>query len=161
MKRENRVASIPAIATASKAFGITAVSRIPRGATASRSDRVTVVAELVMSKTQYGDTVVRLRRQAEMGLAAELQWSLLPPLTFACAEVTVAAALEPAYEVAGDTVRGEYDAAHQVMDELGKLGIEYDDVIETLESEGVDKFVKSWDELVGTVEQGPFLRTLP
>jgi serine phosphatase RsbU (regulator of sigma subunit) len=52
----------------------------------------------------YGDTIVRLRRQAGMGLAAEMQWSLLPPLTFACHEVTIAAALEPAYEVAGDTV---------------------------------------------------------
>jgi transaldolase len=56
-------------------------------------------------------------------------------------------------EVAGDTVRGKYDDAHKVMDELGELGIEYDDVIETLEREGVEKFVKSWDELVGTVEE--------
>jgi serine/threonine protein phosphatase PrpC len=63
-----------------------------------------VVAELVMTKTMYGDTIPALRRRADMGLAAELQWSLLPPLTFACREVTVAAALEPAYEVAGDTV---------------------------------------------------------
>ena len=63
-----------------------------------------VTAELVMTKTMYGDTIVRLRRTADMGLAAELQWSLLPPLTFACDTVTVAAALEPAYQVAGDTV---------------------------------------------------------
>jgi serine/threonine protein phosphatase PrpC len=62
-----------------------------------------VLGELVMTKTQYGDSLVQARRQAPMGLAAELQWSLLPPLTFACDEVTVAAALEPAYEVAGDT----------------------------------------------------------
>jgi hypothetical protein len=45
-----------------------------------------------------------------MGLAGEMQWSLLPPLTFACAEVTIAAALEPAYEVAGDTVDYAVDA---------------------------------------------------
>jgi transaldolase len=37
------------------------------------------------------------------------------------------------------------------MDDLKKLGIDYDDVIETLENEGVDKFVKSWDELAETV----------
>ena len=49
-----------------------------------------LVAELIMTKTMYGDTIVRLRRQAEMGLGAEMQWSLLPPLTFACHEVTVA-----------------------------------------------------------------------
>jgi serine/threonine protein phosphatase PrpC len=63
-----------------------------------------LLGELIMTKTMYGDSVVRLRRQADMGLAAEMQWSLLPPLTFACHEVTVAAQLEPAYEVAGDTI---------------------------------------------------------
>jgi Stage II sporulation protein E (SpoIIE) len=69
-----------------------------------------ILAELIMTKTSYGDTIVRLRRQAPMALAAEMQWSLLPPLTFACREVTVAAALEPAYEVAGDTVDYAVDA---------------------------------------------------
>jgi serine phosphatase RsbU (regulator of sigma subunit) len=34
----------------------------------------------------------------------------MPPLTFACRQVTVAAALEPAYEVAGDTVDYAVDA---------------------------------------------------
>lgn len=63
-----------------------------------------LLAQLIMSKTLYGDEIVRLRRTSSMGLAAEIQWSLLPPLTFACDQVTVAAALEPAYEVAGDTV---------------------------------------------------------
>jgi hypothetical protein len=69
-----------------------------------------LLAELIMTKTQYGDSIVRTRRRSEMGLAAELQWSLLPPLTFACREVTVAATLEPAYEVAGDTVDYAVDA---------------------------------------------------
>jgi serine/threonine protein phosphatase PrpC len=69
-----------------------------------------LVGELIMTKTMYGDTIVRLRRQSEMGLAAEMQWSLLPPLTFSCREVTIAAALEPAYEVAGDTVDYAVDA---------------------------------------------------
>lgn len=63
-----------------------------------------IVAELVVSKTFYGDTIVCLRRQEPMALAAELQWSLLPPLTMASRQVVVAAALEPAYAVAGDTV---------------------------------------------------------
>ncbi|HZZ98229.1 MAG TPA: PP2C family protein-serine/threonine phosphatase [Jatrophihabitantaceae bacterium] len=63
-----------------------------------------LLGELIMTKTMYGDSVVKLRRQAEMGLAAEMQWSLLPPLTFACPDVAIAALLEPAYEVAGDTI---------------------------------------------------------
>lgn len=64
----------------------------------------TLLAELVMSKTLYGDSMVRLRRTAHMGLAAEIQWNLLPPLTFASPTLSVAAALEPAYQVAGDSV---------------------------------------------------------
>lgn len=63
-----------------------------------------VAAELVMTKTMYGDTLVRLRRTSEMSLAAEMQWSLLPPLTFASTSLTIAGGLEPAYEVAGDTI---------------------------------------------------------
>lgn len=73
-----------------------------------REDRLrcfaSLLAELIVTKALYGDTVVRLRRRSQMGLAAEMQWSLMPPLTFACEAVTVAAALEPAYEVAGDTI---------------------------------------------------------
>jgi len=55
-------------------------------------------------------------------------------------------------EVQGDRVRGEYDDAREVMAALERLGIGYDDVIETLEREGVEKFVASWNELVSTVE---------
>jgi transaldolase len=55
-------------------------------------------------------------------------------------------------EVAGDQVTTKYAEAQQVMDDLAKVGIDYDDVIEVLENEGVDKFVKSWDELAATVE---------
>lgn len=69
-----------------------------------------IAAELMVAKSLYGDTLVRLRRRTEMGLAAEIQWSLLPPLTFASRPVTVAAALEPAYHVAGDTIDYAVDA---------------------------------------------------
>ncbi len=81
-----------------------------------------LAAELVMTKTMYGDTLVQLRRSRQMGLAAELQWSLLPPLTFACDRLTIAAALEPAYEVAGDTVDYAVDAGRArlaVFDGMG------------------------------------------
>jgi hypothetical protein len=81
-----------------------------------------LVAELIQTKTTYGDTIVRLRRQAGMGLAAEMQWSLLPPLTFACHEVTIAAALEPAYEVAGDTVDYAVDAGWARVAVLDGMG---------------------------------------
>jgi len=69
-----------------------------------------LAAELVMTKSLSGDTIVRLRRRAEMGLAAEMQWSLLPPLTFASMSVIVAGGLEPAYEVGGDSIDYTVDA---------------------------------------------------
>jgi len=55
-------------------------------------------------------------------------------------------------EVDGDQITGNYDDAQQVMDDLRELGIDYDDVIAVLEKEGVEKFVKSWDQLVETVK---------
>lgn len=71
---------------------------------------VSVVAELVTTKTLYGDSIVRARRTSPMTLAAEIQWSLLPPLTFVNRSVTVAGGLEPAYEVAGDSLDYAVDA---------------------------------------------------
>ena len=56
-------------------------------------------------------------------------------------------------EITGDQVRPNYDHARQVMKDLADAGIDYDDVIKTLEEEGVDKFVKSWNELLETVEK--------
>ena len=75
----------------------------PHGPMRTRLKRfATLAAELIMSKTHYGDTIVRLRRTSSMGLAAEMQWSLLPPQTFAIPTLTIAAGMEPAYEVGGD-----------------------------------------------------------
>ncbi|PVG82945.1 transaldolase [Nocardioides gansuensis] len=54
-------------------------------------------------------------------------------------------------EVLGDQVRPFYDDAQAHMDALAAVGIDYDDVISTLEQEGVDKFVASWKELLETV----------
>lgn len=65
-------------------------------------DLAHLVAELVVSKTQYGDALVVARRFEEMTLAAELRWSMLPPLTFTAERVGISCVLEPAYEVAGD-----------------------------------------------------------
>jgi len=62
----------------------------------------TLVAELLMTKGQYTDSYFLTRRRQSMGLAAEMQWQLLPPLTFVTPRVVIAGLLEPAYEVAGD-----------------------------------------------------------
>jgi len=54
-------------------------------------------------------------------------------------------------EIKGESIRGRYDEARQVLDRLERLGISYDEVTELLEREGVDKFEKSWAELLQTV----------
>jgi transaldolase len=53
--------------------------------------------------------------------------------------------------VTGDTVRGGYDEAAATLDALERLGIGYADVTDQLEREGVEKFQKSWEELLTTV----------
>jgi len=53
---------------------------------------------------------------------------------------------------AGDTITGTYTEAHATLDALEKLGISYDEVVALLESEGLDKFVASWKELLADVE---------
>ncbi|MCV7434022.1 transaldolase [Mycolicibacterium bacteremicum] len=50
--------------------------------------------------------------------------------------------------VTGDTVSGTAAEAQQVFDALVEIGIDKDDVFITLEEEGVEKFEKSWAELM-------------
>ncbi len=54
-------------------------------------------------------------------------------------------------EIHGDSVRGHYAEAAQLLDALEELGIAYADVTAVLEREGVEKFDKSWGELLATV----------
>ncbi len=56
-------------------------------------------------------------------------------------------------EVRGDMVSGKGDEAQALFDQLDAVGIDLPDVFRTLEVEGVDKFKKSWTELVETVEK--------
>jgi transaldolase len=48
-------------------------------------------------------------------------------------------------------VRPFYDDAAAHMAALAEAGVDYDDVIETLQQEGVEKFVKAWDEMMETL----------
>ncbi|WP_245177162.1 PP2C family protein-serine/threonine phosphatase [Geodermatophilus sp. DF01-2] len=64
---------------------------------------VGLIAELIVVNDSYTDIFAQLRRRKTMSLAAELQWDLLPPLTFASDRVVISAALEPAYDIGGDT----------------------------------------------------------
>jgi transaldolase len=56
-------------------------------------------------------------------------------------------------EIEGDAVTRNYDDAREVLAGLEKLGISYDEVVQVIEDEGVDKFEKSWQELLDTVKE--------
>jgi transaldolase len=51
----------------------------------------------------------------------------------------------------GDTITGTYAEAQTVLDDLAALGIDYDEVVQLLEDEGVDKFEVSWTELLDSL----------
>jgi transaldolase len=55
-------------------------------------------------------------------------------------------------EVRGDTVLEGWDEAHDVFAKLKEVGVDYDDVVETLELEGVQKFADSFAELMDGVK---------
>jgi transaldolase len=51
-----------------------------------------------------------------------------------------------------DTLEADVDAARKLLEDLAAAGIDYDDVVEVLEREGVEKFAKSFKDLFADVE---------
>ncbi|SDJ20750.1 transaldolase [Frankineae bacterium MT45] len=54
--------------------------------------------------------------------------------------------------ISGDTVTGEYESAAKVLADLAAVGIDYDDVVNLLEVEGVQKFEDAWKQLLDGVQ---------
>jgi transaldolase len=50
-------------------------------------------------------------------------------------------------DVRGDTVSGHYLDAQRILDEFEKVGVDYDDVVQKLEDDGVASFEAAWDNL--------------
>lgn len=61
-------------------------------------------------------------------------------------EATLRAVADHAH-IPPDSIHGSYPQARQTLDELGALGIDYDDVVASLENDGVAKFDDSWNHL--------------
>jgi hypothetical protein len=100
--------------------------RFPAGAARAADDVLddfaSAVAELVLSKSAYGDLFHLVRRRRPMSLAAEIAWNLLPPLTFGTDRLVIAAVLAPAYDVGGDSFDYAVDATtarFAVFDAMG------------------------------------------
>ncbi|MBE1530900.1 PP2C family protein-serine/threonine phosphatase [Actinomadura algeriensis] len=73
------------------------------GALGAAESLAALIALLIVSKSPSSDSLTRLVRTRPMTVSAEMQWRLLPPMTFANNEMVIAAALEPAYKLGGDT----------------------------------------------------------
>ncbi|MEO6533382.1 MAG: transaldolase [Pseudolysinimonas sp.] len=62
--------------------------------------------------------------------------------------------LEATYDhgsISGNTIAGTYETARAHLDALADIGVSYDDAMETLEAEGIQKFTSSWGELLALV----------
>jgi transaldolase len=55
-------------------------------------------------------------------------------------------------DVTGDTLSGTGVASQAVFDDLSAIGIDLESVFTHLEDDGVDKFEKSWQELLDATQ---------
>ena len=81
-----------------------------------------VVGYLITTGDRWTDEFHLARRQRDMALAAEIQWSMLPLSTFASRHLSLSGTLEPAYDVGGDVFDyacGHEDAILGVFDAMG------------------------------------------
>ncbi len=67
-------------------------------------------------------------------------------------EATLRATADHA-QLHGDAIRGTYEQSRQVFAQLEALGVHYDDVVQVLEDEGVQKFATSWAALLDTIKR--------
>ncbi|AZA09218.1 transaldolase [Corynebacterium pseudopelargi] len=67
-------------------------------------------------------------------------------------EATIDAAIE-ADNIHGDTLSGTAEEAEQIFAQLSAVGIDFEDVFEVLEREGVSKFVDAWNELLESMQE--------
>ena len=56
-------------------------------------------------------------------------------------------------EVTGDTVLDGLDEAKVLVEQLAEAGVDYDDVTDTLEADGVQKFADSFDEITESIRE--------
>lgn len=96
-------------------LGVVEISALEGTTFAHESDRAgadliaSAIGYLVVVKSGYGDTIRRARRSQPMSVGGELLWRALPPLTLRTTDVSLAAALEPCYDVGGDAFDYAYD----------------------------------------------------
>ena len=87
------------------------------GAEETLNSLASATAVHLVTKYPFSDSYARLVRTGTMNVAAEMQWTLMPPRAFANDQVAIAAAMEPVYTTGGDA----YDYA--IAGETVYLGV--------------------------------------
>ena len=77
---------------------------------------------------------------------------LIGPDTVNTMPLETVAAFQDHGEVRGDTLLEGLDEAKALLDDLAAAGVDYDDVVQTLEEEGVQKFSDSFRSLLDGIE---------
>ncbi|HEX6471281.1 MAG TPA: PP2C family protein-serine/threonine phosphatase [Streptosporangiaceae bacterium] len=115
---------IPLVAGAERlgVLRVTAHAPLDDAGRATAGRLASFVALLLVSRRRHSDNYARLLRSRDMSLAAELQWTLMPPPALVTDTVTVAAVLEPAYEVGGDAFDFALDGPLMHLSILDALG---------------------------------------
>jgi transaldolase len=54
-------------------------------------------------------------------------------------------------QIGTDTIQSSYADATTVLEALPRVGVDYEDAMSTLERDGVQKFVDSWEELLSNL----------
>ncbi len=52
-----------------------------------------------------------------------------------------------------DSIRDAYQESQEVLDRLGALGVDYDDVVTRLEDDGISAFSESWNQLTAAIQR--------
>jgi transaldolase len=78
---------------------------------------------------------------------------LIGPMTVNTMPPETIEAFQDHGKVVPNTVKRDLDGARKLLEDLAKAGVDYDDVVETLEREGVEKFADSFAELLEGIRQ--------
>jgi transaldolase len=78
---------------------------------------------------------------------------LIGPMTVNTMPPETIAAFQDHGKVVPNTVKRDLEGARKLLEDLAKAGVDYDDVVETLEREGVEKFADSFAELLEGIRQ--------
>ena len=77
---------------------------------------------IIVGHRTSSDALERLVRTEPLNIAAEMQWSIMPPRTYADGRVVISASLEPAHRISGDVFEYAIDGPLVHLTILDSMG---------------------------------------